>query len=113
MTADLRGSEVARRLTQASPVARSNRTAELARLIAGDRPVRNAGLAVEAADDFPEAIPVTARELEVIETYLNAALDQSDTTDEPQSIEATKSGKALGRSPDGCENDCSLQDLKP
>ena len=48
---------------------------------------------------------MTARELEVIETYLNAALDQSDTTDEPQSIEATKSGKALGRSPDGCEND--------
>ena len=109
MAADLRGSEVAHRLTRPLPAqsrrAQNNRTAEPGRPIAGDRPVRSAGLAAEAVDDFPEAIPVTARELEVIETYLNAALDQSDTTDEPQSIEATKSGKALGRSPDGCEND--------
>jgi len=69
--ADLRGSEVAGHLTRSSPaqsrLARSNRTAEPRRLIGGDRPARNAGLAVEAVDAFPEAIPVTARELEVIE----------------------------------------------
>ena len=109
MAADLRGSELARHLARPLPaqsgLIRSNPTAEPGRLVAADHPARNAGLAVEAVDDFPEAIPVTARELEVIETYLNAALDQSDTTDESQSIEATKSGKALGRSPDGCEND--------
>jgi hypothetical protein len=80
MAADLRGSEVARRLTQALPVARSNPTAKPGRLIAADRPVGNAGLAVEAVDDFPEAIPVTARELEVIETYLSAALDELSGT---------------------------------
>jgi hypothetical protein len=80
MAADLRGSEVARRLTQALPVARSNRTAEPGRPIAGDRPVENAGLAVEAIDDFPEAIPVTVRELEVIETYLSAALEELSGT---------------------------------
>jgi hypothetical protein len=80
MAADLRGSEVARRLTQALPVARSNPTAEPGRVIAADRPVGNAGLAVEAVDDFPEAIPVTARELEVIETYLSAALDELSGT---------------------------------
>jgi len=49
-------------------------------MIAADRAVRNAGLAVEAVDDFPEAIPVTARELEVIETYLSAALDELSGT---------------------------------
>ena len=84
MAADLRGSEVARRLTQALPAqsrrAQNNRTAEPGRLIAADQPVRNAGLAVEAVDDFPEAIPVTARELEVIETYLSAALEELSGT---------------------------------
>ena len=80
MAANLRVSELARRLTQALPVARSNPTAEPGRLIAGDRTARNAGLAVEALDDFPEAIPVTARELEVIETYLSAALDELSGT---------------------------------
>jgi hypothetical protein len=37
-------------------------------------------LAAEAVDDFPEAIPVTARELEVIETYLSAALEELSGT---------------------------------
>jgi hypothetical protein len=60
--------------------AQNNRTAEPGRLIAVDQPVRDAGLAVEAVDDFPEAIPVTARELEVIETYLNAALEELSAT---------------------------------
>ena len=100
IAADLRGSGVARRVTRSSPgqsrLARSNRTAEPGRLIAADQPVRNAGLAVEAVDDFPEAIPVTARELEVIETYLNAVLDelsgraQSDMTDEPENYTRIK-----------------------
>jgi hypothetical protein len=84
MAADPRGSELARHLARPLPtqtrLARSNRTAEPGRLIAGDRPVGNAGLAVEAVDDFPEAIPVTARELEVIETYLSAALDELSGT---------------------------------
>jgi len=100
MAADLRGSEVARRLTQALPAqsrfARSNQTAGPGRPIAGDRRIRNAGSAVEAVDDFPEAIPVTARELEVIETYLSAVLDelsgraQSDMTDEPENYTRIK-----------------------
>ena len=100
MAADLRGSAVARHLTRPSPTqcrrAQNNQTAEPARLIAADRPVRNAGSAVEAVDDFPEAIPVTARELEVIETYLSAVLDelsgraQSDMTDEPENYTRIK-----------------------
>ena len=84
MDADLRGSEVARHLTRSSPgqsrLARSNRTTEPGQVIATDQPIRNAGLAVEAVDDFPEAIPVTARELEVIETYLNADLEELSGT---------------------------------
>jgi len=105
MAADLRGSKLARRLAQALPaqgqLARSNRTAEPARLIAADRPVRNAGSAVEAVDDFPEAIPVTARELEVIETYLSAVLDelsgraQSDMTDELCLLQQQNEERAL------------------
>ena len=83
MAADLRGSEVARRVTRSSPaqsrLPRNNPT-EPGRPIAGDRPGRNAGLVVEAVDDFPEAIPVTARELEVIETYLSAALEELSGT---------------------------------
>ena len=84
MDADLRGSELARRLARPLPaqsrLAQNNRTTEPGRPIAGDRRIRNAGSAVEAVDDFPEAIPVTARELEVIETYLSAALEELSGT---------------------------------
>ena len=84
MAADLRGSEVARHLARPLPAqsrrAQNNRTTEPGRPIAGDRPGRNAGLVVEAVDDFPEKIPVTARELEVIESYLSAALDELSGT---------------------------------
>jgi hypothetical protein len=71
-----------------SRLARGNRIAEDGRLIAVDQSVRNAGLAARVVDDFPEAIPVTRHELDVIETYLGALLDeasasaQSGTTDQ-------------------------------
>jgi hypothetical protein len=42
------------------------------------RPIRHSVVmfdGAEVVDDFPQAIPVAPRELEVIETYLGALLD--------------------------------------
>jgi hypothetical protein len=61
--------------TQSRPT-QSKQAAATGPLIAADQPVKNVGMPARVVDDFPEAIPVTARELEVIETYLGAALDQ-------------------------------------
>lgn len=80
MAAHPRASHVARHLTEPSPVKsgrkRGRRTAEAERPNALNQSIGNAGSAAKVADDFPEAIPVTAHELEVIETYLSVALDE-------------------------------------
>jgi len=51
----------------------------------------------DVVDDFPQVIPVTPRELDVIETFLDALLD-----------DALKSGNShrnsLGESPPRCDN---------
>jgi hypothetical protein len=47
------------------------------------RPVRRAVTWVvpDVVDDFPQEIPITRRELEVIETYLGALLDALEGTE--------------------------------
>src|SRR5262245_3293878 len=61
------------RLTD-GPNARRRRHSELARPIRRDA-VTWAGPVV--VDDFPQEIPITQRELDVIETYLGALLDEA------------------------------------
>jgi hypothetical protein len=61
------------RLTD-GPNARRRRNSELARPIRRDA-VTWAGPVV--GDDFPQEIPITQRELDVIETYLGALLDDA------------------------------------
>jgi hypothetical protein len=56
------------------PNARRRRNSELARPIRRDA-VTWAGPVV--GDDFPQEIPITQRELDVIETYLGALLDDA------------------------------------
>jgi hypothetical protein len=56
------------------PNARRRRNSELARPIRRDA-VTWAGPVV--VDDFPQEIPITRRELDVIETYLGALLDDA------------------------------------
>jgi hypothetical protein len=56
------------------PSARRRRNSELARPIRRDA-VTGAGLVV--VDDFPQEIPITRRELDVIETYLGSLLDDA------------------------------------
>ena len=76
--ANLGGSQVARRLrapSSASSRPKSDRTAEV-RWLTADQSVKNVGSAAKVVDDLLEAIPVTCRELEVIETYLSAVLDE-------------------------------------
>ena len=51
------------------PNARRRRNSELARPIRRD--------AVIVVDDFPQEIPIMRRELDVIETYLGALLDEA------------------------------------
>jgi hypothetical protein len=56
------------------PNAQRRRNSELARPIRRDA-VTWAGPVV--VDDFPQEIPITRRELDVIETYLGALLDEA------------------------------------
>jgi hypothetical protein len=51
------------------PNAQRRRNSELARPIRRD--------AVVVVDDFPQEIPIMRRELDVIETYLGALLDEA------------------------------------
>jgi len=83
MAADRRANQVARRLIRPLPAqtrnGRRNRTTDVGRLIVIDRSVQNIGRAGNVFDDFPDAVPVTSCELDVIETYLSGPLDEAST----------------------------------
>jgi hypothetical protein len=74
------------------------------------RPIRPGAVALagpDVVDDFPQAIPVVQRELDVIETYLGALLDDArwDGRNSPKI--------ALGENPPRCENDCRPCKVRP
>lgn len=89
--------------------ARRNRTADVGRVSVIDPLTKNIGLAGNVIDDFPDAVPETSRELEVIETYLGAALEEifgiahSNLTNEITG--ETKWGKGLGLGLIHCEDE--------
>jgi hypothetical protein len=51
-------------------------------VIAIDQSVKNIGCAENVFDDFPDVVPVTSRELDVIETYMRGLLDEASTGSE-------------------------------
>ena len=67
---------------------RAGQTAGLRRLIAREPARIDVDSIPKVTDDFPHAIPVIPRELDVIETYLGALLDAaSGTSKDPESPE--------------------------
>jgi len=63
--------------------------------------------AVEVVDDLPALVPVTQREIEVIETYLGALVDEAlaGTEDQPKARMTPGSvQEALGRGPYSCKD---------
>ena len=67
-----------RRRLNNGPSVQRRRRFELARSIPLDA-ITRAG--PDVVDDFPQEIPITRRELEVIETYLGALLDALEGTE--------------------------------
>jgi hypothetical protein len=82
------------RLNMGRPAAtdrkRVARSVGLRRVIARGSADNRVDSIVKVTDDFPEAIPVIARELDVIEIYLGALLDATlgpSATEDVQSLE--------------------------
>jgi hypothetical protein len=65
---------------------RAGHTAGLRRLIAREPERNDVDSIPKVIDDFPQAIPVIPRELDVVETYLGALLDAAlGTSKDPES----------------------------
>jgi hypothetical protein len=68
---------------------RVGRSVGLGRVIAREPADNNVDSIAKVTDDFPEAIPVIARELDVIDNYLGALLDaalEQNATKDDQSL---------------------------
>ena len=65
----------------------------------------NVAPAVEVVDDLPSLVPVTQREIEVIETYLSALVDEALAGTQPKArMTPVSVQEALGRGPYSCKD---------